>query len=335
MYYMALFNYAAKEITLKIVYYGPGFSGKTTSLQYLHTMLPSGAKGKLISMATEGDRTIFFDFLPIDIGKIRDFNIRFQMYTVPGQVRYNATRRLVLKGADAIIFVADSQREMDEQNVESLTNMQENLAANNITPDIPKVFQYNKRDIENIMSVDELNSALNKEENPFFETVAAEGKGVVPAFEMITKNVLEYIKTKHNVDIEVPVNSIIPDEATPSKPSAEERVHLKDSRTTPSVGRPAPNVVRKPTAGDAIESEIIQKSATQTITAMSADAPSPSLSELSELISAIKALNNSVADISKGLRGIQVNQVKNTEALTDLKQMLLKGRGGLFKRFFR
>jgi len=106
---MALFNYTAKEITLKIVYYGPGFCGKTTNLQQLHKFLPSDSKGKLISMATEGDRTIFFDFLPIEVGKVKEFNIRFQLYTVPGQIRYNATRKLVLKGADAIVFVADSQ----------------------------------------------------------------------------------------------------------------------------------------------------------------------------------------------------------------------------------
>src|SRR4030066_960601 len=131
---MAFFNYTAKEITLKGVFYGPGFSGKTTNLQQLHSILPSDKRGKLISLATEADRTLFFDFLPVDYGKIRDFNIRFQLYTVPGQVRYNATRRLVLKGADAVVFVADSQREMKEQNIESFYNMKENLAFNGFKP---------------------------------------------------------------------------------------------------------------------------------------------------------------------------------------------------------
>ena len=155
---MALFNYASKEITIKIVYYGPGLSGKTTNLQYLHSIFDPSKRGKLISLATEADRTLFFDFLPVEIGKISDFSIRFQLYTVPGQVRYNATRKLVLKGADAVVFVADSQYEMREQNLESIGNMRENLIANNVNPDdIPIILQFNKRDLSNIASVDELN----------------------------------------------------------------------------------------------------------------------------------------------------------------------------------
>jgi signal recognition particle receptor subunit beta len=151
---MALFNYASKEITIKIVYYGPGLSGKTTNLQYLHSILDPKTKGKLLSLATEADRTLFFDFLPVELGKIRDFSIRFQLYTVPGQVRYDATRKLVLRGADAIVFVVDSQREMREQNIESLNNMHENLIANNINPDdIPLILQYNKRDLSNVLSM--------------------------------------------------------------------------------------------------------------------------------------------------------------------------------------
>ncbi|MEK6528664.1 MAG: GTPase domain-containing protein, partial [Nitrospirota bacterium] len=180
---MALFNYTAKEITLKVVYYGPGFSGKTTNLQYLHSLLPANTRGKLISLTTEADRTLFFDFLPVDMGKIKDFNIRFQLYTVPGQVRYDATRRLVLKGADTVVFVADSQKEMKEQNIESLNNMRDNLTANNLDPDnIPVVFQYNKRDLKNILSIEELNGYLNKSNARFFEAVAVEGKGVEDTF---------------------------------------------------------------------------------------------------------------------------------------------------------
>jgi signal recognition particle receptor subunit beta len=146
---MALFNYATKEITLKIVYYGPGLSGKTTNIQHLHAALNPETKGKLLSLATESYRTLFFDFLPVELGKIKDFSIRFQLYTVPGQVRYNATRKVVLKGADAVVFVADSQRDMKDQNIESLENMRENLISNNINPDeIPVVLQYNKRDLK-------------------------------------------------------------------------------------------------------------------------------------------------------------------------------------------
>src|SRR5512134_3999975 len=161
---MALFNYATKEITLKIVYYGPGLSGKTTNLQQIHSVLSPSTKGKLLSLSTEADRTLFFDFLPVELGKIRDFSIRFQLYTVPGQVRYNATRKVVLKGADGVVFVADSQSDMREQNVDSFQNMRENLYSNNINPDeIPVVLQYNKRDLTNVLSVDELNTDLNHE----------------------------------------------------------------------------------------------------------------------------------------------------------------------------
>ncbi|NOX21035.1 MAG: GTPase domain-containing protein [Nitrospirae bacterium] len=200
---MALFNYATKEITLKIVYYGPGLSGKTTNLQYLHSILDPKRRGKLLSLSTEADRTLFFDFLPVELGKVQDFSIRFQLYTVPGQVRYNATRRLVLKGADAVVFVADSQRDKLQENIESLENMRENLIANNINPDdIPLVIQYNKRDLDNAMSLTELNAHLNKMGVPFFESVATEGRGVKETFEAIVKLLLKHISKKHKIDIE-------------------------------------------------------------------------------------------------------------------------------------
>ncbi len=351
---MALFNYTAKEITLKVVYYGPGFSGKTTSLQYLHTVLPTGAKGKLISMATEGDRTIFFDFLPIDIGKIKDFNIRFQMYTVPGQVRYNATRRLVLKGADAIIFVADSQIEMNEQNIESYDNMIDNLTVNNIPLDIPKVLQYNKRDIDNIMSIEELNSTLNKEGYPFFETVAAEGKGVDQAFERITKDVLDYIKEKHNVDIEVPVASIIPEDATPSKLGKADHIRLRDSKVSPEAKDPFMDKTKKPVAATTAETrpatETVKTETAETaepppvakrkpsvepVASRSAETASTVVLDISEVVSAINSLNESVADLGRGLRGIQINQIKNTDALVELKQIFSKGKDKWYKRFLK
>lgn len=200
---MALFNYATKEITLKIVYYGPGLSGKTTNLQYLHSILNPETKGKLLSLSTEADRTLFFDFLPVDIGKIRDFSIRFQLYTVPGQVRYNATRKVVLKGADAVIFVADSQREMREQNIESFENMMDNLRSNNINPDeIPIILQYNKRDLQNILSIDEFNSDLNSNNYYFIEASAINGAGVEDSYKLITKLLLKNISKKHKIEIQ-------------------------------------------------------------------------------------------------------------------------------------
>jgi len=201
---MALFNYATKEITLKIVYYGPGLSGKTTNIQHLHAALNPETKGKLLSLATESDRTLFFDFLPVELGKIKDFSIRFQLYTVPGQVRYNATRKVVLKGADAVVFVADSQRDMRDQNIESLDNMRENLISNNINPDeIPIVLQYNKRDLKNILSIIELNDDMNK--NSIYDIVEAEainGKGVEDTFQLITRLVLKDIARKHKIEIQ-------------------------------------------------------------------------------------------------------------------------------------
>jgi mutual gliding-motility protein MglA len=201
---MALFNYATKEITLKIVYYGPGLSGKTTNIHHLHSALNANSKGKLLSLSTESDRTLFFDFLPIEIGKIKEFSIRFQLYTVPGQVRYNATRKVVLKGADAVVFVADSQRDMKYQNLESFENMRENLIANNLNPDeIPVLFQYNKRDLKNILSVSELNEDFNANGDcRVVEAEAVNGKGVEDSFQIITKLVLKEIARKHKIEIQ-------------------------------------------------------------------------------------------------------------------------------------
>ncbi len=222
---MALFNYATKEITLKVVYYGPGLSGKTTNLQYLHSVLTPDRRGKLLSLATEADRTLFFDFMPVELGKIKDFSIRFQLYTVPGQVRYNATRKLVLKGADGVVFVADSQRLMREQNNESLANMRENLIANNLDPaDIPVVFQYNKRDLDDIMSVDELNRDLNPDSFPYFEAVAVDGRGVKETFDAATRLILKYISRKHRIDVkmaEKAEQTFSPTPPPPSPPVAE------------------------------------------------------------------------------------------------------------------
>ncbi len=218
---MALFNYATKEITLKIVYYGPGLSGKTTNLQHLHAVLNPETKGKLLSLSTESDRTLFFDFLPVELGKIREFSIRFQLYTVPGQVRYNATRKVVLKGADAIVFVADSQEDMRDQNIESFENMRENLISNNINPDtIPIILQFNKRDLKNIMGIEALNQNLNRKGTyEVLEAVAIEGKGVEETFKKITKLLLKDISRKHKIEIHPPAE--MKKSVSPIKPVLE------------------------------------------------------------------------------------------------------------------
>jgi|WetSurSiteA1Bulk_404760.scaffolds.fasta_scaffold00600_2 mutual gliding-motility protein MglA len=256
---MALFNYATKEITIKIVYYGPGLSGKTTNLQYLHSAFDPAKRGKLLSLATEADRTLFFDFLPVELGKISDFSIRFQLYTVPGQVRYNATRRLVLKGADAIVFVADSQREMKEQNIESLKNMRENLSANNINPDdIPIVLQYNKRDIKNVLSTDELNRDLNAGNiYDFKDAIAIDGVGVEETFQHVTKLVIQNIAKRHKITIPPRENVATPlEETVPPPPvSGESAAGLPAIETTSYAVSDAEEIVESSYEKPAIENE--------------------------------------------------------------------------------
>lgn len=194
---MVTINYAFREISCKIVYYGPGLSGKTTNLQYVHDRVPSKSRGDLISLATEADRTLFFDFLPIHVGDIAGFATKFQLYTVPGQVFYNATRKLVLRGVDGIVFVADSQASKMDENVESLTNMFENLRENGIDPaDIPIVLQYNKRDLPDIVSIEELQAQLNPSGWPYAEASAVSGIGVFDTLKRITKMVLEQTKKR-------------------------------------------------------------------------------------------------------------------------------------------
>jgi signal recognition particle receptor subunit beta len=195
---MVLFNYSTKELTAKVVYYGPGLCGKTTNLQWVHEKLPIKNKGKMLSLATETDRTLFFDFLPIEIGTIRGMRTRIQLYTVPGQVFYNATRRMVLKGADAVCFVADSQEAMLDANLESYENMRQNLEANEIDPDeIPVVLQYNKRDLPNALPIEILNERMNPLNAPFYEAVAVKGIGVEDTLKAVTKLVFKSLSVKY------------------------------------------------------------------------------------------------------------------------------------------
>jgi mutual gliding-motility protein MglA len=184
---MALFNHATKEVTAKLVYYGPGLCGKTTNLQWIHDQVPIRNKGKLVSLATEADRTLFFDFLPVELGTIRGMKTRVQIYTVPGQVFYESTRKMVLKGADAVVFVADSQQAMLDANKESLESLRRNLEENGIDPGIPMVIQYNKRDLPTALPVDVLNQTLNPREVPHFEAIAFKGTGVEDTLKGISK----------------------------------------------------------------------------------------------------------------------------------------------------
>jgi signal recognition particle receptor subunit beta len=197
---MVLFNYSTKELTAKIVYYGPGLCGKTTNLQYIFDNLPTNIhKGKMLSLATKTDRTLFFDFLPIDLGTIRGMRTRLQLYTVPGQVFYNTTRKLVLKGADGLVFVADSQKKMLDANIESYGNMEQNLTEHGMElASIPHVLQFNKRDLKDILSVEELNAALNKHNVPIYEGVATTGIGVQDILKAVTRLVLNSLRERYS-----------------------------------------------------------------------------------------------------------------------------------------
>ncbi len=191
---MSLVNYATREITCKIVYYGPGRSGKTTNLHYIYGQVPSDRKGKMVSLATQTDRTLFFDFLPLDLGTISGFTTRMQLYTVPGQVYYQTTRRLVLQGADGIVFVADSQARQLEENIESLQDLHANLAEHGIDARaVPLVLQYNKRDLPAglILDVDALDDALNFRGLPCFPADALHGPGVFETLRAISELVLK------------------------------------------------------------------------------------------------------------------------------------------------
>ena len=187
-----MINYASREINCKLVYYGPGLCGKTTNLEYVYEKVNPDTRGKLISLATEQERTLFFDFLPVDLGTIRGFKTRFHLYTVPGQVYYNASRRLILKGVDGVVFVADSQPERMDANIASLENLFDNLSEYGYDPyALPMVIQYNKRDLPNAVSVEDMRDQLNPYGWPEFEAVAVKGTGVFDTLKAVSKAVLK------------------------------------------------------------------------------------------------------------------------------------------------
>ncbi len=302
---MALFNYATKEIIVKVVYYGPGLSGKTTNLQYLHSVLEPNRRGKLLSLSTEADRTLFFDFLPVEVGKIKDFSIRFQLYTVPGQVRYNATRKLVLKGADAVVFVADSQREMREQNIESLKNMRENLIANNINPDeIPLILQYNKRDLSNILSIAELNKDLNEgRKYEYVEAIAIDGTGVEDSFQRITKLAINEVSKRQSFKIQPleEVTKITEEKKAPAEAIIVRSIYEEPVTTAPIIESTLYEIPEiEKTAYEATETELEE---------VKEEVIVKEVKEIKEvpIIPAEKLdmIINSINDISQALKGVK------------------------------
>jgi len=195
---MSLINYSSKEITCKIVYYGPGRCGKTTNLQYIYSKIPDVKRSSMVSLATEKDRTLFFDFLPLELGDIAGYKTRVQLYTVPGQVFYNSTRKLVLQGADGIVFVADSQVDLWQENMESLANLRDNLGILGMDINkVPMVMQYNKRDMPNIVPVAEMDHALNLRKVPHYEAVATTGAGVFDTLKAVSALVLQSLSAKY------------------------------------------------------------------------------------------------------------------------------------------
>lgn len=228
-------NFARREIACKIVFYGPGMSGKTTNLEVIHAKTPRENKGELTCIATEGDRTLFFDFMPLNLGNIRGMNTKFQLYTVPGQVYYNSTRKLVLRGVDGVVFVADSGRDKLDENIESLRNLEENLQEYGRKMDeIPVILQYNKRDRPDAMDVQELNQKLNARGLPWFEAVATTGEGVFDSLKSLAGLVIQ------NLDLPAPRSSQpgSAEEATRGE-ARRERPHRPAAASAPSGAAPA------------------------------------------------------------------------------------------------
>ncbi len=265
---MAFVNYNNKEITVKIVYYGPALSGKTTCLHYVYESGEYRKKGKLITLDTDGDRTLFFDFLPIEIGKLGDYSIKMQLYTVPGQVAYNTTRKLVLQGSDGIVFVADSQMVMREQNIDSFNNLKENLKANNISfAEMPLIYQYNKRDLREVMPVELINRDLNPENKAFFPSIGTTGENILEGLHAIMKMVIIHLKNKLSIFQKDKTVMFSRDEVTDSIAKKEKvpepRPTISKPVSTPVMPAPATTNIKPKTqffGGDTEKEEIFELS---------------------------------------------------------------------------
>jgi mutual gliding-motility protein MglA len=265
---MVLINYAGREINAKIVYYGPGLSGKTTNLECIYASVPTTSRGKMVSMKTRQDRTLFFDFLPLELGEVHGFRTRFLLYTVPGQVFYNATRKLVLKGADAVVFVADSGLGRVPENLESLHNLEENLREQGLAiENLPFVIQYNKRDLPQLHSIEELETALNPRRVPSFEAAAATGRGVYETLHAVSRLLFQRL-----------MNDLRPGGVRPGAP-ATTSVPAQPATATPLAGlvpAAAPAAVRPAAAAPRVTPASAGPSPSRTPSAPASFAPAPS-----------------------------------------------------------
>lgn len=236
---MVQINFALKEVNCKIVFYGPGMSGKTTNLEIVHQKAPEENKGELTSISTDGDRTLFFDFMPLDLGNVAGMRTKFQLYTVPGQVYYNSTRKLVLQGVDGVIFVADSDPEKMPENIESYQNLIDNLTEyGKDIREMPHVIQYNKRDLPNAMSVEEMDRQMNKFGVPTFEAVAYTGEGVFPTLKTLAGMVLESIDRMDSRGSKRPAAAEAPRAAAPAAP-ARQAAPARPAAAAPKAAAPA------------------------------------------------------------------------------------------------
>ncbi|HKU42201.1 MAG TPA: GTPase domain-containing protein [Polyangiales bacterium] len=343
---MSVINPLARELSAKIVYYGAGLSGKTTTLQAIHAAVRPERRGELVSLATETDRTIFFDFLPLQVERVHGLGVRFQLYTVPGQVFYGATRRLVLNGADGVVFVADSQPSCKDSNLESFEGLRENMADLGIDiEDFPLVFQYNKRDLPNAMPMDELAAALNRFGAPEFGTCAASGEGILPALRAITKLVIRSLTEQQPA---VRRQIIDGDDHEPREPEgiarsvAEISRKLSDRAEAPRrpARPPTAPIVVPPPAPPAVAPRTEEPSSRTTSDKLSFAALWPTERE-----TAVRAIEEAItkADYAEAVRAATALLAETTESLPGphggaapgIKATLLCLDGGLYLRVCR
>ncbi len=314
---MVFFNYATMQMAAKIVYYGPGLCGKTTNLQQIYQKTHSKSRGEMVSLETETDRTLFFDLLPLDVGNIAGFKTRFQLYTVPGQVFYNSTRKLVLRGVDGIVFVADSQVPMIDANLESLSNLKANLAELGLNIDeIPLVFQFNKRDLKNVMALEELNRHLNPGNLPAFEASALQGNGVFETLKGISKATLIMLRKRALGEDKMKIPEIAtkpmpekPRIPTPAVPIASAKIPVALAPAT----RPEPVAEMKPS------------SAQQTSTVSTAVSPAPTVGPSEPEPAALPT----AAEIAK--ETVEFSQVSALSPKPEVKKIAVKSKDAAFK----